>query len=354
MKNIRANWFISLAITALLTVGMLSGCKESNSSAPTSTVQTPDPSTIDLSHAIDVQNRHTDEMLAIRGVNGTGVGLEGSTPVVYVFTQDEHVANIPAQLEDVKTHIEYIGTVIALAGKPVAGYKGLSRNPMVSGYGAGPDTITNSQCFVGTMACVVKSNTSDTYYSLSNNHVYARINAATIGERIDQPGRVDAVPACSQTGKVASLANFVPIVMGTTSSVNNKVDCAIAELTVSATTRAAGGYTPSTTTVNPAVNMGVKKSGRTTGLTTGSISAINVTISVNYGVGTARFIGQVMISGKFSDSGDSGSLIVTNNNAANPVALLFAGSTNSTIANPINDVLSALNVSIVPGTPGTP
>ena len=343
MKITRANWFISLAITAFLSVGLLSGCQQNNDTNPTTLQQQQDPSTIDLQHAIDIQNRYTDQVMSIAGVNGTGVGLEGSTPVVYVFTQTENVTGIPTKLEDVKTHVEYIGEVKAFGGKPSSGYTGTYRGPVPSGVSTGND----KECASGTIACVVKD-ASDNYYFLSNNHVFARENAAAIGEREDQPGRYDK--NCGASGQIASLSNFIAINL---SGGNNTVDCAIAQVSsgISATTTSAAGYTPSTTTVNPAVNMAVKKTGRTTGLTSGSISAINVTVNVGYDAGTGKFVGQVYIPGKVSAAGDSGSLFVTNNNTQNPVALLFAGSTNSTIANPINAVLSALNVSIVPSTP---
>jgi hypothetical protein len=51
---------------------------------------------------------------------------------------------------------------------------------------------------------------------------------------------------------------------------------------------------------------------------------------------------QVAVSGGgFSDAGDSGSLIV-DQQTAEPVALLFAGSSTETVANPVGDVLAAL------------
>jgi hypothetical protein len=46
--------------------------------------------------------------------------------------------------------------------------------------------------------------------------------------------------------------------------------------------------------------------------------------------------------GLASAGGDSGSLILTNTSCAHPVALLFAGSSSTTIGNPIGDVLNAL------------
>jgi Peptidase family S64. len=111
---------------------------------------------------------------------------------------------------------------------------------------------------------------------------------------------------------------------------------------------------PSASTVNPSVGMAVAKSGRTTGFTTGSIGSINTSVSVQYQQGcnqgkkfVVSYTNQVVInSSTFSAGGDSGSLIVTNNGSHNPVALLFAGSSSTTIANPINPVLNALSTQL--------
>jgi len=68
-------------------------------------------------------------------------------------------------------------------------------------------------------------------------------------------------------------------------------------------------------------------------------------VTVRYGAGrTALFEGQI-VTGNMSSPGDSGSLLVE---AAGPraVGLLFAGSDRSTVFNPIQDVLSALDIEI--------
>ena len=56
----------------------------------------------------------------------------------------------------------------------------------------------------------------------------------------------------------------------------------------------------------------------------------------------------VITPGNFSAGGDSGSLIVVQKgaDARKPVGLLFAGSMIVTIANPIDEVLSLLGVTI--------
>ena len=91
--------------------------------------------------------------------------------------------------------------------------------------------------------------------------------------------------------------------------------------------------------------MGVQKYGRTTVLTHGSVTGVDAAIKVRYKTGFATFLHQVVIGntgGPFGGAGDSGSLIVTDDRHANPVALLFAGSASTTIGNPIDAVLSAL------------
>jgi hypothetical protein len=107
----------------------------------------------------------------------------------------------------------------------------------------------------------------------------------------------------------------------------------------------------------PTIAMAVQKMGRTTCLTTGAIIAVDTNLAVNYSETRkkklAKFTNQILIGGSkktplFSAPGDSGSLIVTDDNCPRAVALLFAGSSGGfTIANPINTVLSALNVSMV-------
>jgi hypothetical protein len=94
--------------------------------------------------------------------------------------------------------------------------------------------------------------------------------------------------------------------------------------------------------VSPQLGMEVEKSGRTTGLTTGQIRAVNVTLNVSYGSGrTLRFDNQILTT-NMSAGGDSGSLVVDKTNKA--VGLLFAGSDQGTLLNPIQKVLDLLNV----------
>ena len=85
------------------------------------------------------------------------------------------------------------------------------------------------------------------------------------------------------------------------------------------------------------------------GYTRGKVIDIAADVNIQYDFGVARFIDQVVIvgdTGSFSDSGDSGSLIV-DRKSRRATGLLFAGSATHTIANPIDEVLTALGVSLL-------
>ena len=90
--------------------------------------------------------------------------------------------------------------------------------------------------------------------------------------------------------------------------------------------------------------MKVRKTGRTTGYTTGTITLVNATIQVNYGDGKVAKFEDQLVSGFMSEGGDSGSLLVSESNKA--VGLLYAGSSQSTIYNPISRVLEQLKIRI--------
>ena len=201
---------------------------------------------------------------------------------------------------------------------------------------------SNLFCCSGTLGALITDGSNQ--YILSNNHVLGRSGAAVAGEDVSQPGMIDA--NCAVTTIVADFTGAAPLGP-------SNVDAAVAQLRpgfMNSTGSIEDIGTPSSTIVNASVGQGVAKSGRTTGFTTGSVSSINTSVSVQYQQGcgkgkkfTVTYTGQIVITpGNFSAGGDSGSLIVTNNGSHNPVGLLFAGSSSSTIANPIGQVLQRL------------
>jgi hypothetical protein len=205
--------------------------------------------------------------------------------------------------------------------------------------------------------------------------VLANSNDAQIGDAILQPGPYDG--GRPEQDKIAELADFVPIhIIGmpsdcptatraadflnavarllgsdarlqavSTRQVDNLVDAAIARplsddlvkdeiLQIGALNGTTSGD----------LGMAIRKSGRTTGLTSGEIMQVDVTVNVQYGEGRiARFTDQLM-AGAMSQGGDSGSAVVDDQNRL--VGLLFAGSDQSTIINRIENVFTALEVSL--------
>jgi hypothetical protein len=225
-----------------------------------------------------------------------------------------------------------------------------------------PVTSTEEECSTGTLGSLVTR--GGTQYILSNNHVLARSDGATVGDAIIQPGLGDnpAPNTCTTAGTntVANLSQFVNLQANSTATadaaiaqvVTGAVDStgAILGLATTATAGTAPGTgAPAAGSGNTAtLNESVAKSGRSTGLTCDAITGLDTTVSVSYtsGCSTTTFSETytdelVVDSAGFSAEGDSGSLIV-DANTAQPVALLFAGDAVSSVANPIGDVLPAL------------
>ena len=89
----------------------------------------------------------------------------------------------------------------------------------------------------------------------------------------------------------------------------------------------------------PRVNMQVKKCGRTSQATVGTIKSVTATVKVNgYPGGIRVFRDQIQMTSMLRP-GDSGSVLLTNNNKA--VGLCFAGSSSDSFANKFSRVLSA-------------
>lgn len=252
------------------------------------------------------------------------------------------------------------------------------------------NSTDQKSCCIGTLGSLWSQGGSQ--FILSNNHVLARSDQGKTGEAIDQPGEVGCPPG-SQGANVGTLSQAVVLkpTAGSDPSdcrgvntplcgfAQHNVDAALAKV-LPGTVDPSGnildlGAAGSTSIaaapplsvlpgpgVFPSPGQGVAKSGRTTGLTCSTVLASRTNFRVDYESScggpvafTAVYQNQVVISGgNFSAGGDSGSLVVTSD-TAQPVALLFAGDTASTIANPIQDVVTQLtNANGAPAIVGTP
>lgn len=314
--------------------------------------------------AIVAQEKHTPQLLANPDIVGTAIGLQGNEPVVKVLLRRDGVPGLPSHVDGFRVIPFVTGEIIAL-GKPGTGIDRTARfvRPVPIGVSTGHPDIT-----AGTIGCRVTDGTK--VFALSNNHVYADENQASLGDNVLQPGPYDG--GMDPDDFIGTLWDFEDIFFETSPGVgpDNYIDAAIAlssDLLLDNMTPVDGYGLPKSTPIDEVIGMKVMKYGRTTGWTKGQIDSINASVRVSYDQGIAIFRGQIIIRpGKFSAGGDSGSLIVVNDvtvvgkgknatvNATviegpdhrKPVGLLFAGSNVVTIANRIQDVLDRFGVAI--------
>jgi hypothetical protein len=267
---------------------------------------------------------------------------------------------VPKEVDGVQTDVLAIGYPFAGGCEPeVAGIQTLARKarPAKGGYSVGHYKITAGTISTGVYDILPGGTVSPPAhgigtpaktYILSYNHVLANSNDASIGDPILQPGPYDG--GTNPADLIGNLSRFIPIAFEPPTpraQHNNLVDAAVAEVQFHDIDREiywSGPIRGWRRKSNVPVGTFVKKTGRTTNFTTGRIVAIKATVDVGYGGGkTARFKDQFITTG-MSAGGDSGSLVTTLDNIA--VGLLFAGSTTSTIINPIENVRSLLNVEV--------
>jgi hypothetical protein len=234
-------------------------------------------------------------------------------------------------------------------------------------------------CCSGTLGALVEG-AGKRQYLLSNNHVLAKSDHASVGDAIVQPGLIDnnctplgdsaGAGKASSVAPVAQLTGWLPLRSRLTNAdaaiaqvVSRAVDPSgsILELGAKQPGGALAAAPPGISSTGgrgetATLDLTVAKSGRTTGLTCGGVSAIDLDVKVDYFLDCAEtrpymtktFTHQLAISGnQFSDAGDSGALVVDAANAE-PVGLYFAGGTDilgvsQAVANPAPDLLNELN-----------
>lgn len=322
-----------------------------------------------------VINENRQEILKTDNVTGFGRGLRISggkvldeEVLVVMVTEKKPKAAlassqlVPVEVQGVRTDVQQVGHLRALSNT------GRVR-PLRGGFSVGHYKIT-----AGTLGAFVKNGTDGTKYILSNNHVLANCNQAEIGDQILQPGTADGGRVPDDV--VANLYAFCPIDFG-----EEPGDCDLAKLYAvvgNLSARAAGSkHRLSTMKESQALNvidaalarpnediavsdniidigivtdvekaylgMNVAKSGRTTGYTSGSIRLLDAVVTVDYGGGRSATFEDQLVSGFMSQGGDSGSLLVTKEEKK-AVGLLYAGSDQVTLYNPIAAVLDYFGV----------
>ena len=328
---------------------------------------------------VQVKEASKDTLLTMQNVVGVGVGykIKGGEQtddyaVVVMVSRKlplpalSSQAVLPKNVEGVNVDVIEVGYLRALQARTDRW------RPAPGGVSLGHYKIT-----AGTFGAIVRDKNTGERLILSNNHVIANSNDAEPGDQILQPGPIDGGSpnndtianlerfcpieftsepgTCDIAATYANLGNAIAGLVGSKHRVStlqsnpqavNMVDAAVAkpindndvleEIIEIGTVQG---------TEQGSLRMSIRKSGRTTGFTTGQITLINATVNVNYGGNrTAQFENQ-LVCGPISQGGDSGSLIVAGD-SQKAVGLLFAGSDQSTIFNPIQDVLECLDVEI--------
>jgi hypothetical protein len=329
---------------------------------------------MNVERARQVKRQYVNTLLTKKNVVACGVGYKETEgvmtdePCVVVSVEKKvplaqlaEADIVPKAVDDVKTDVLETGLITAWQA-PTGKWR-----PAPGGVSIGHINIT-----AGTLGCLVLK--GGELFILSNNHVLAEINLGKKGDPIIQPGKYDGGTLADQ---IATLEEFVPIDFGTSPTI-----CSVAKAVEQVLNAIAKGMGSSHRVVSyqesqgenwvdaalarplslnlvekRILNIGVpkgageatlgtniKKSGRTTGFTTGRITQIDATVQVSYGsAGTATFTNQ-FVAGAMSSGGDSGSAVLNEEDYV--VGLLFAGSDNTTIINPIQLVLDALGITI--------
>jgi len=372
------NRSLFVRLSALLLIGIvvsvgLWGCSEPRSTEPA----TPEQDISYLKSAANpniravmaIQDRHTPALMADKDVvaTATTIGEDGEPAILLLVTSERARGGAPKWLDDVRVITQITDPLVAMKGKPGGGggggkvdHKALQNTPIQMGTSGGwRYDLANGYCCGGTLGSLIQVGGNKRI--LSNYHVFEAdiINGgngqkATTGDPIVHPALIDI-------GCVANNGIDVATLVVSSALPNNNVDCSSANI-INGQVDTSGAIleigTISSTTVAAYINQGVKKSGRTTGLGRAKVSGLNATVSISYenecaggSAFTKTFTGQIITTNKgskFLAGGDSGSLMVEDV-STNPhaVGLLFAGSNSTAVANPIDDVLSFYNATMV-------
>lgn len=308
----------------------------------------------DEATALRAKRRNVDALMRYPNVCGVGVGYrevvghhtEELCVRVYVVEKlPEHqlkpVDVVPRIVDGVQTDVvqREFKALYGKANLPPSARKQRFPIELVGGVSIGSLRVT-----AGTLGATVFDRRDGRHLLLSNWHILCGSLDCAEGEAIVQPGPFDGGTNQDVIARLTRVA------------LSPHVDCAVAEVIGDRyVLHHISGIGSVESIGRFALGQQVKKSGRTTGLTIGTVSDLSADLNVNgYPEGFGRFVDQVIVDANDSNpvslGGDSGSLVVDDNNAA--VGLLFAGPVIGGaffVANPIQDVIDALDIEIRTG-----
>jgi hypothetical protein len=309
------------------------------------------------------KERAETDLLALPGVTGVDVGYKevGGEPTdrlaIRVLVAEktprgkvpakqrvpEEIDGHPTDVIERRFELHQLGAsmpVESLAAPVDSG----AYDPLRGGISIGPCRVINGFVHAGTLGAIVVDNVTNEFLALSSFHVLCVDDGSSPGDPMAQPARMDGGTCPGDA--IGTLRRH---------ALTASVDAAVADTLASgAITRlVAPGVVEigALTGVNTAtLGAAVRKRGRTTRLTFGTVDSVDLTLTLDYGDGIGRRTLTNQIGVKpdgrnpaFTAKGDTGSVVV--NDARQVVGLLVAGDdAGYGVANPIGDVLGALNV----------
>ncbi len=336
----------------------------------------------ELVHIAAIRRQAVSRLLALRNVIACGIGFKvrdqqivGIPSIVISVVHKEPRSTLPDSeviprfLQGVPTDVVETGLITELDIDRRAPIR-----PVQPGVSIGHRDGT-----AGTLGCIVRR--GEQAFLLGNNHVLSLLNAGRPGDPILQPGPGDGGTLESAIGELAAYVpiNFQEPASATLSGAaaprsrqsgslllllrglferpqqsapapaaappENRMDAALVRpyghIALDPGLVGLGGAP--TGVADAALGMKVFKSGRSSGVTEGYITQVDVTVNVQYGPRTARFVNQIILT-PLSQKGDSGALLVTKQRQA--VGLLFSGSETVSVASPIRLVLAAFRAKL--------
>lgn len=238
-------------------------------------------------------------------------------------------------------------------------------------YTCGSSISPGNSASAGTLGALVKD-ANGVMYGLTNNHVTGGCSHSAIGLPIGAPGVMDVAAGGIYPFTIGLHAGVLSMIPGDGGNVDiqDNTDAAIFKIVSPGAVSSFQGcvYDTPTVSIDPHDGMLVQKVGRTTGHTTGRIVGrellpVRVLASApNYGFQALILFPEVYVvhgdNSPFSEGGDSGSLVVTEQNDGSlaAVGLLFAGGQDSrapgnlrTFILPITPILDRLKLTLIGG-----
>lgn len=344
-------------------------------------VGAPDPDVSDEAMELAAQAFGDDMPRTWQRSGLTGVGVSDTSDKIIVYTAVKlpgtETSKVPTQLAD-GVEIEYKkaspftlkdDTPDTMFGVDPAVFRGQR-------YTCGSSISVSNRRSAGTIGALVR-NSDGNLLGLTNNHVTGGCNNTRRGMPVSAPGIKDVSASGLRPFTLGAHHQSIPMILGEPDAVDHKLntDAAIFDIghdDLVSSMQQSHYDTPTELAeivADPDDGLSVKKVGRTTGLTFGKIESQMIgAFPLDYDIPTyhsanesVRFRGRVYfepvylirgIDGVFSDRGDSGALVVTNEDGQErALGLVFAGdaSDNLSYMLPLEPILRNLNIKLVNG-----